>query len=161
MTALTLRRPKPRAPDFAVESVNRPVLLATLGVPFDDEAAAFAVDTAVESGAQLIVANCVELPPLPMSVMLGHDQIDLPEVVEAIRAPAQLAQRLGVDVERIRVKSLRPIEGLLELVAERRPGLVVFGPDRARVSRRVYRKACRLLRDRLDCLVWIAQPDPD
>ena len=156
MTRLTLRRPKPRAPGSELASANRPVLLATLGVPFEDEAAAFAVDTAVESGARLIVANCVELPPLPMSVMLGHDQIDLPEVVEAIRAPAQLAQRLGVEVERVRVKSLRPVEGLLELAAERRPALVVFGPDRARVSKRLYRKACRSLRDRLDCLLWIA-----
>jgi hypothetical protein len=54
------------------------VLLATLGVPFDPEASAFAVDAAVESGQPLIVVNAVELPPLGMSVNMGYDQLDDP-----------------------------------------------------------------------------------
>jgi hypothetical protein len=134
----------------------RPVLLATLGVPFDEEATAVAVDTAVETGQPLIVANCVQLPPLPMSIMLGVDQLDDPDDAAAILAPAALAQALGVRVERLRVKSLRPVDALLELVAERRPGLLVFGPDRSKLRRRTYRRAAKAVRERALCLVWLS-----
>jgi hypothetical protein len=134
---------------------GHPVLLATLGVPFDEEAAAVAVDAAVEAGQALIVANCVQLPPLPMSVVLGLDQIDDPDEAAAIRAPAELAQALGVRVERLRVKSLRPVDALLELVGERRPGLLVFGPDRSKLGRRTYRKAVKAVREHARCLVWL------
>jgi hypothetical protein len=138
------------------ETGLRPVLLATLGVPFDEEATAVAVDSAVEAGLALIVANCVRLPPLPLSVVLGYDQIDDPALTDAIRRPAELAQALGVEVERLRVKSLRPVEALIELVAERAPGLLVFGPDQKRLRKRVYRAAARALQDRTSCLVWMA-----
>lgn len=136
---------------------GRPVLLATLGVPFDPAASAFAVDAAVEAGEPLIVANVVELPPLGMSVVMGYDQLpDGPADAEALRAPAELAHSLGAEVERLRVKSPRPIEALLQLVAERRPGLLVFGPDRTRLRRRRYRKAAQAVRERASCLVWLA-----
>jgi nucleotide-binding universal stress UspA family protein len=136
---------------------GRPVLLATLGVPFDPDASAFAVDAAVEAGQPLIVANVVELPPLTMSVTLGYDQLpERPEDEEAFRAPAALAHSLGVQVERLRVRSLRPVEALLEVVSERRPGVLVFGPDRDRVKRRAYRKAAKAIRERASCLVWLA-----
>jgi nucleotide-binding universal stress UspA family protein len=135
----------------------RPVLLATLGVPFDPEASAFAVDAAVEAGQPLIVANVVELPPLTMSVNLGYDQLpERPEDEEAFRAPATLAHSLGVEVERLRVRSMRPVEALLELTAERRPGVLVFGPDRKRLKARRYRKAAKAILDRAACLVWLA-----
>lgn len=132
------------------------VLLATLGVPFERAAVELAVDTSLENGQPLIVANVVELPPLPLSVMLGYDQIDDPRDAEAFRAPAELAHSLGVTVERLRVKSPRPIEALLQLVAERSPGLLVFGPDRSRLRPRRYRKAARAVRERAACLVWLA-----
>jgi nucleotide-binding universal stress UspA family protein len=132
------------------------VLLATLGVPFDPEASSFAVDAAVESGEPLIVVNVVELPPLGMSVAMGYDQLpDPPEQEEALRAPAALAVSLGVAVERLRVKSPRPVEALVQISAERAPGLLVFGPDRSRLKPRVYRKAARAVRERATCLVWL------
>lgn len=135
----------------------RPVLLATLGVPFDPEASAFAVDAAVESGQTLIVANLVELPPLSMSVSLGYDQLpERPEDEEAFRAPAVLAHSLGVGVERLRVRSPRPIEALIQLVGERTPGVLVFGPDRTRIRKRPYAKAAKAVRERAACLVWLA-----
>jgi nucleotide-binding universal stress UspA family protein len=135
---------------------GRPVLLATLGVPFDPEASAFAVDAAVEAGQPLIVANFVELLPLAMSFQLGYDDLpDAPEDERALRAPAALAQTLGVEVERVRVKSPRPVAALLQLVAERRPSLLVFGPDRRRLGRRLYKKAVRSVRDHVTCLVWL------
>jgi hypothetical protein len=133
------------------------VLLATLGVPFDQQASVFAVDAAVESGQALIVANVVQLPPLSMSVQLGYDQLpETPEDEAAFRAPAALARSLGVEVERLRVRSLRPVEAVLELAAERRPGVLVFGPDRARMKCRLYRKAAKAIRERAACLVWLA-----
>ena len=134
------------------------MLLATLGVPFDPDASSFAVDAAVEAGQRLIVANVVELPPLAMSVNIGYDQLpERPEDEEAYRAPAALAHSLGVEVERLRVRSPRPVEALIQLAAERRPGLLVFGPDRSRLRRRVYRKAVKAVRERVTCLVWLAQ----
>jgi hypothetical protein len=134
----------------------RPVLLATLGVPFEPAACEFAVDTAVELGEPLIVAVVVELPPLAMSVNLGYDQLeDSQAEAEAFRAPAALASSLGVRVERLRVKSPRPLEALLELTAERAPSVLVFGPDRTRLRGRRYRKAERAIRERAACLVWL------
>jgi nucleotide-binding universal stress UspA family protein len=136
---------------------GRPVLLVTLGVPFDPDATAFAVDAAVEAGQPLIVANVVDLPPLSMSVNLGYDQLpERPEDEEAFRAPALLAHSLGVQVERLRVRSPRPLEALLEVVRERAPGMLVFGPDRDRIKRRRYRKAVKAIRERVACLVWLA-----
>jgi nucleotide-binding universal stress UspA family protein len=143
------------APPHA-DARERPVLLATLGVPFDPAASAVAVDAAVETGQTLIVANVVELPPLAMSVRLGYDQLeDTPELAEALRAPAELARSLGVRVERLRVRSPRPVTALVELADERKPGLLVFGPDRAKLGRRSYRKAAKAVRERLSCLVWL------
>lgn len=140
---------------------SRPVLLATFfSVPFDQGASEFAVASAIEEGQPLIVANVVELPPLPMSVRLGHDHLDdPPEVESALRAPAELANSLGVHVERLLVRSPRPVTALLQLTAERRPGLLVLGSDPARLSRRFFRRAWRAVRDQASCLVWRAGED--
>jgi len=97
-----------------------------------------------------------ELLPLPLSAMLGYDQVVSPEDEAAFAAPAALAASLGVAVERLRVRSPRPVDALLELASERRPGLLVFGPDRELVPRRRYRKAARALTERAPCLVWVA-----
>ena len=138
---------------------RRPVVLATFGVSFAPEACEVAVDAATESGCDLIIANVVELPPLPMSVRMGYDQLDdTHELAGSLRAPAELASSLGVHVERVRVRSPRPVAALLELVAERSAGLLVFGPDPSKLRRRVYRKATRAIRDRAACLVWLG-PD--
>jgi hypothetical protein len=133
------------------------VLLATLGVPFGDEAVAVAVDAAVESGEPLIVANITRLEPLSLSVIMGYDALEefTPEVAESVRRPVTVATGFGLRVERLRVRSPRPVRALLELIRERRPGLVVFGPDRRRLSRRVYGKAVAALRQDAGCLVWL------
>jgi nucleotide-binding universal stress UspA family protein len=137
-------------------SPGRPVVLATLRVPFAPAACELAVDAAVESGQPLLVVVLAQLEPLPLSVILGYDQVDSPEQEAAFAAPAALAASLGVEVERLRIRSPRPVTALLELAAEREPGLLVFGPDRGRLSRRAYRKAANALRERAPCLVWLA-----
>ena len=147
--------------DIDTGAGGRPILLATLGAPFVDEAVAFAVDSAVEAGQPLIVANITLLEPLAMSVILGYDALEefTPEVSESVRRPVELAHSLGVTVERLRIRSPRPIKALLELASERRPGLLVFGADRRGLAPRTYRRAVRAIREGAGCLIWIG-PEP-
>jgi nucleotide-binding universal stress UspA family protein len=142
-------------------SGGRPILLATLGAPFDDDAVVFAVDSAVEAGQPLIVANITVLEPLAMSVILGYDALEefTPEVSESVRRPVELAHSLGVTVERLRIRSPRPIQALLQLARERRPGLLVFGADRRALAPRTYRRAVRAIREGAGCLIWVG-PEP-
>ena len=51
-------------------------MLATLEVPFDEDAAAFAVDAAVECGQPLIVVNVVEIPLGPLCLFMGYGALD-------------------------------------------------------------------------------------
>jgi nucleotide-binding universal stress UspA family protein len=149
---------RPRVEVPADPAKGRPVLLATLDVPFDPEAVTFAVESAVESGQRLIVANFVERAPLPLSAMLGYDELPYPpELEKSLQAPAKLAQSLGVEVTRLRVKSFHPIPAMLEVVAEQGVGLVVFGPDRSRMRRRRYLRAARAVRSISAALVWLAE----
>jgi hypothetical protein len=136
---------------------GRPVLLATLGVPIEEEATVFAVDTAVESGERLVVTNVTALEPLRMSLTMGYDALEelTPRVSRSLRRTTELARSLGVRVERLRVRSPRPLEALIELVAEIRPGVLVFGPDRSAMRSRRYRKAVRAIVERSRCLVWL------
>jgi Universal stress protein family len=155
---LTLRRSPPREQTSdAVGGKGRPVVLATLEVPFDEAAAAFAVESALECGQPLVVATIVQIPLGPLCLGMGYGSIE-PEGEDAarLRAPAELASSLGVVSERVRLLSPHPVDALLALTAERRPGLLVFGPDRARLARRVYRKAAKRIADRASCLVWLA-----
>ena len=143
-----------------------PVLLATFDVPFDKAATTFAVEAALEAGRLLIVANIVELAPLPMSVQMGSDIVDYtPEMEASLAAPVELAVSMGVSVERIRVKSFRRVEALIEVTRERGVRMLVLGPDRSQVSARLYNKAADAVRSRIDCLVWVTWdlggPAPD
>ncbi len=70
--------------------------------------------------------------------------------------PAELAHSLAVNVERLRVCSPHPIDALFEFVAERNPGVLVFGPDRSCLRRRTYQRAVKRIRERSSCLVWLA-----
>ena len=156
MQAMT--RHSPAARGQSGTAGGRPVMLATLDVPFDVNAVAFAVDSAVELGQRLIVANFVERAPLPLSAMLGYDDLPYPpQLAESLAAPATLARSLGVEVTRLRVKSFHPVQAMLEVVAEQAPGIFVFGPDRARIGRLRYRRAVRALRSRTGTLLWTAE----
>jgi hypothetical protein len=155
----TLRRSPPtELVDAVGRKGRRPVLLATMEVPFDETAAAFAVESALESGQPLVVANVVQIPLGPLCLGMGYGSIE-PDEDEAakLRAPAELASSLGVASERLRVLSPHPVDALLALTAERRPGLLVFGPDRARLARRRYRKTAKRIADKAACLVWLAE----
>jgi nucleotide-binding universal stress UspA family protein len=150
----TLRRRNTREDAAALASRNRPVLLVTLDVPYADEAIAFAVDAAVENGQPLVLVNVAEVLPTAYS-LLGYGYVEREDLQEELCKPVQLASSLAVEIERLRVCSPHPVDALLEVVAEREPSVLVFGPDRAQLSRRRYRKAERAVRERVSCLVWV------
>ncbi len=135
-----------------------PVVLATLSVRVDPRAEQMAIESAQQAGVRLIVANMLVLPPYPLTVMLAPEFATLPheEDLEAVRATATRAAALGVPTELLRVSSRRPIVALLELVGEMDAGLLVFGPDRSRLTRRRFRAAERTVRRKASCLVWTA-----
>jgi nucleotide-binding universal stress UspA family protein len=155
---LTLRRSGSRE-DVSLDasSRSRPVLLATLDVPFSDAAMEFAVDAAVENGQPLLLVNAAEVLPTTYT-LLGYGYVERDELQEALRRPAELAHSLAVQVERLRVCSPHPVDALLEIAAERQPGVLVFGPDRSRLSGRRYRRAANAVRKRATCLVWTDEP---
>jgi nucleotide-binding universal stress UspA family protein len=136
----------------------RPVLLATLSVRFERHAEEIAIVSALESGAKLILANMLQLPPYPLTFMLAREYTTLPheEDRDEVRRTAQRAAAVGVETELLRVSTPRPVRALLELVRELDAGLLVFGPDRTRISRWQLRRAVRAVRREAGCLVWIA-----
>ena len=151
----TLRRAPPREDTTFLPDGSRPVLLATLDVPFDGEAMAFAVDTAVENGQPLVVVNAAPIVPTTYA-LLGYGYIERDDLQEELQKPARLAHSLAVEVERLRVCSPHPVDALLEIVTERDPAVLVFGPDRARLRRWTYARAVRRIRRRASCLVWMS-----
>jgi nucleotide-binding universal stress UspA family protein len=155
---LTLRRPRPTSPSTAprAPSGTRPVVVATLEAPLVEEAARLGVDAAVETGQPLLVVNAVETLLGPCGRALGYEYVAPPDVEESLRAPAALAHELGVQVERFCIRSTNPVGALVEFVGERAAGLLVLGPDRARISGRRYRKAARKVCEEAPCLVWLA-----
>jgi nucleotide-binding universal stress UspA family protein len=145
----------------AAEARRPPVVLGTLSVRVDPSAEEMAIASALEAGAALIVVNVMRLRPYPATIMLlGPGAATLPheEDLEAVRATARRAAELGIRTELLRVTAPRPVQALLEIVHERKAGMLVFGPDLARTRRRTFRRAARTLRRGAGCLVWIA-PD--
>jgi nucleotide-binding universal stress UspA family protein len=150
-----------QAPPHPARPRVRPVVLATMAAPVAASAEDMAISSALEAGAPLIVANVIELPPYPATIMLvGAGGATLPheEALDEVRATAARAAALGIRTELLRVTSRRPVRALLEILAERDAGLLVFGPDPRRGRRLRVRAAARQVRRRAPCLVWVA-PD--
>ena len=152
----TIAGTSPRVGDHA----PAPVILATLAARLDPAAERMAIESALDVGARLIVANVVMLPPLPATLMLAREHLILPheEDLEAVRATARRAAERGLATELLRISSPRPLQALLELVNERSAGLLVLGPDPGRSPRWWRGLAARRVRRHAPCLVWIA-PD--
>ncbi len=150
-------RDTPAPPLLPAAAPARPVVLATLSVRVDPRAEEMAIASAAESGARLILANMLWLPSHPTTLTLAREHATLPheEDLEAVRATAARAAAAGVPTELLRISSRRPLAALIELLEERRAGLVVLGPDRRRTPRWWLWLAARRVRRRADCLVWI------
>jgi nucleotide-binding universal stress UspA family protein len=156
-------RPAPAAPDSAAVRTgggSRPVVLATLAVPFDADSYWVALDAARESGVPLIVVDAVELPLWPQSIATGHADVELEADRACIREFVEQATGLGLEVEHLRVRSPRPVDALLEVAGERQAGLLVFGPDRSRLRPRRFARVVRRIRKRASCLLWVAGEGP-
>jgi nucleotide-binding universal stress UspA family protein len=139
----------------------RPVVLGTLSVRVDPTAERMALDSAIEAGVPLVIANILRLRPYPTTLgLVGPEGLNLPheEDLDAVRATARRAAELGVKTELLRVTTRRPAAALLEIARERDAGLLVFGPDLRLTSRLRFRAVARRLRREADCLIWVA-PD--
>ena len=139
----------------------RPVILATLSVRVDPSAERMAIDSALEAGVPLVIANILRLRPMPTTLALvGPEGLNLPheEDLDAVRATAKRAADLGVKTELLRVTTRRPVTALLQVVREKNAGLLVFGPDLKLTGRLRFRMAARRLRREAGCLIWVA-PD--
>jgi len=160
MSQLLDRHRAGTAPIRDQRSSSRPVLLGTLSVRVDPTAERMAIDTALEVGAKLILANMLLLGPYPLTVMIAREYATLPheEDLDAVRETASRAAALGIPTELLRVSSPRPLTALVELAQDRDVGVLVFGPDRSRISRRRFRAAAKIVRRDAPCLVWVA-PD--
>jgi len=141
--------------------VPGPVLLATLrGAPLAPAAESLAVDLAADVEARLLVVDVVDAPP---GRCRGVDLGAAAAATEALRRPAEEALARGLPATTLVVRATRPVDALIEVVADAAPSIVVFGPDPARLSRlrrlspRAQRRAVRALEARTTCLLW--RPD--
>ncbi len=160
MVKLVDRRRQQGPTPAATGGPARPVVLATLSVRVDARAERMALESALEAGVPLIVANMLRMPAFSTTLLIAPEYATLPheEDLEAVRATARRAAEWGIPTELLRIMSPRPLTALIELIRERRPGLVVLGPDLTRTSQWRLRAAARKVRLEAECLVWIA-PD--
>src|SRR5215213_4559419 len=150
-----------RDADLARSSVEptraRPVVLATLSVRVDPSAGRMAIDSALEAGVPLVLVNVLPFRFYPTTLALvGPEGLNLPheEDLDAVRSTAARAAELGVKTELLRVTTRRPVQALLEIVAERGAGLLVFGPDLRLTGRMRFGLLARKLRRQASCLIW-------
>ena len=141
---------------------GRPVLLVTIGVPFAEDAVRVAIDAAVDGPQVLVVANVVPLVPsytARLSVVFDQPLLAA-ETGDATLQAARAAAARGLRVERLLVRSPHVVQAVLELASERRPSLLVFGPDPELAHPRTYRRAAEGIRRRASCLVWLPDSFP-
>jgi Universal stress protein family len=147
-------------PPTAQPGIPGPVVLGTLSVRIERSAERMALETALEVGVKLIIANMLTMPMYPLTVTLARAYATLPheEDLDEVRATAQRALELGIRTELQRVSTPRPVRGLIELARDCEAGLLVFGPERSLIKPRRWRSAVRIVRRDAPCLVWVA-PD--
>ena len=131
----------------------RPVMLLTLDVPFDAQAVEFAIDSATQTGALLLVCDAVPInvanPAAATSRTLGEKRTRTEATAIVRRARAR-----GGRATELVFHNPNPIRAVLEVVKQESIGLLVFGPERAELGRRRFRAGARKLREGAACLVW-------
>jgi hypothetical protein len=145
---------RPEAPPRTVARRPRvrPVMLLTFDVPFDPEAVAFALDTAVEAGAELYVCDGIPVAPNPF---LGTPRtFGSSETRAAADGVVQEARSRGVRTKQFVFHHPRPVHAALEVTRDQGVGLLVFGSDRARMGRWEFWRIARRLRKNSPCLLW-------
>jgi hypothetical protein len=155
MPELTLARPDTPTRFAADPPSVRPVMLLTFDVPFDRTAAEFAVASAAETGADLYVCDGVPLSAGTPAVNASRTFGTI-ETREASDAVAREARERGVRTKQLLFHHPRPVHAALEVTREEGVGLLVYGPDRTRMSRWDFWRIARRLRKSAPCLIWIA-----
>jgi len=155
VTQTTRDRPAPPQAAPAARDV-RPVMLLTLNVPFEEEAVAFAIDTAVQTGAELYICDAI---PLEYRNYVGHVARQYAEQLNRkhLDAVARQARDRGVRTTQLAFHNPKPVRAALAVAAEQHVGLLVFGADRARLGRWSFRRATRRIREEAACLVWVGE----
>jgi hypothetical protein len=152
----------PPAP-AAGAAARRCVMLATMGVPVSPAGERMAIESALETGARLVLVNVRVVPIAPLSrSLLGVEGLTLPheEALEEVRATAARAARGGVETVLLRVGTRHPARALLEVVREQEAGLLVLAPDPAALGARALRRLARRVAAHAGCLVWVAPDGP-
>jgi nucleotide-binding universal stress UspA family protein len=160
MVRLLERRHDVETPPAADRGRVGPVVLGTLSVRVDPRAEQMALESALEAGVRLIVANMIRLRTYPTTLILSPEYATLPheEDLDAVRETAARSAQLGIATELLRISTPRPARALIDLARETGAGLLVFGPDIERTPRLRFWAAARTVRRDAPCLVWIA-PD--
>ena len=134
-----------------LETPRRPIMLLTVSAPIDDVAAAFAIESAVETRCPLIVCEAVLLTPDP-----GNQRPRTRGTQgDSCEAVARRAREHGVKVELAFFNNPRPVRAALIAASDYGIGLLIFGPDPAFVSRFRYRRWRRQVQRDAPCLVWM------
>jgi hypothetical protein len=140
-----------------------PVVLATFeGAPLQAAAARLAVESASEMRSPLLVVDAVAVRPGRRGAGLALRPI-APALAAGLTMVTELAAELGVELQSVRVASLRPRRALVELVGDRRAALVVLATDPAALrrfrmpTRREHGRFVQALADDAPCLLWTAQ----
>jgi universal stress protein family protein len=138
----------------AIGTDVRPVMLLTLNTPLDPAAVTFAIETALETGAELLVCDAVPLAvgqPTSSAVRTFGDR----EALDGCTSAAAEARARGARVSEMLFHHPRPLTAAARVCSEHDVGLLVFGADRRRLGRWRFRMAARRLRRDVTCLVWL------
>jgi len=143
----------PEAIDAPERTERRPVMLVTLDVSFDPEAAATAVAAAIEANSDLLVCLAVSLP-VGNANAAARRTMGNPVVHDEIKQLVADARASGARAQFFVYNSPRPLSATIGIAKTREVGLLVFGPDRKRYGRLRFRLHARTLRRKAGCLVW-------
>ena len=153
MTRETLDRPAPPRAGPVARDI-RPVMLLTLNVELEEEAIAFAIESAAHAGAELYICDAI---PLEYRNYVGHVARQYAEqmVRKHLDAVARRAREFGVRTSQLAFHNPKPVKAALEIARTERIGLLVFGPDPGEMGKWPYRRAVKRIRKDAPCLVWV------
>ncbi len=131
----------------------KPVMLLTVNVPFDKVAVDFAVETAVQTGAELFICTAV---PVALGNPASHVARSFGEGITRTDADdiTRDARDLGVRVTQYVFHNPNPVKAALVVIRDTGVGLVVFGSDRTQMNRWSFRRIAKRIRRDACCLVW-------
>ena len=152
MPALT-RRETAGAGGAAAGTAGKPIMLFTVAAPVDEVAAAFAIETAVQTGCTLIVCEAVlvTIDPGNLRPRTAGDH------AESCAAVARRACAAGATAEVAFFNNPRPVRAAIVAAKDYEIGLLIFGPDPSYLSRFRYRRWRRQVQRDAPCLVWLPE----